>query len=255
MSWTFWTYRSRSSSLSCGIHDENKKVLEIVCHSCGKIKVDESNPEFVEATRTKNPKHRFDKVWRLCKPKLLCEQSPPQEENDDNGTTKQGHDGCGNTQPTIRKEGLKLVATWKAEKGDGDDEGAAQQPEKKIIKPANALQILRQISDMDIVKMGLNKDYSRPEWMILTVLPVPPPPVRPSVSRDGTSQGARAEDDLTYKLGDVLHANRNLMEAERTGSPQHVINQYEDLIQYHSSTYMDNDIAGQPAALQKSDVQ
>ncbi|GMG56485.1 unnamed protein product [Ambrosiozyma monospora] len=39
---------------------------------------------------------------------------------------------------------------------------------------------------------------------------------------------------------------------EMDGSPQHVISEFEALLQYHVATYMDNDIAGQPQALQKS---
>lgn len=100
--------------------------------------------------------------------------------------------------------------------------------------------------------MGLNKDYARPEWLIVTVLPVPPPPVRPSISMDGTGQGIRNEDDLTYKLGDIIRANGNVKQAKNEGSPQHIINDFEQLLQYHVATYMDNDIAGTPRALQKS---
>lgn len=115
-----------------------------------------------------------------------------------------------------------------------------------------ALNILKNISDADLRDMGLNKDYARPEWMIITVLPVPPPPVRPSISMDGTGQGLRNEDDLTYKLGDVLRANSNVRQALQEGSAGHVADEFDTLLQYHVATLMDNDIAGQPQALQKS---
>ena len=42
--------------------------------------------------------------------------------------------------------------------------------------------------------------------MILTVLPVPPPQVRPSIRMEGT--GGRGEDDLTVKLMDIMRANK-----------------------------------------------
>ncbi len=100
--------------------------------------------------------------------------------------------------------------------------------------------------------MGLNVDYARPEWLIVTVLPVPPPPVRPSISMDGSGTGLRNEDDLTYKLGDIIRANGNVRRRLPTASPQHIITDFENLLQYHVATYMDNDIAGQPQALQKS---
>ena len=51
-----------------------------------------------------------------------------------------------------------------------------------------AYNVLRRISDDDLRDMGLNLDYARPEWMIITVLPVPPPPVRQySHGRTGTA--------------------------------------------------------------------
>jgi DNA-directed RNA polymerase II subunit RPB1 len=174
-----------------------------------------------------------------------------QDENDENPKEpKHDHGGCGNAQPEIRKEGLKLTGTWKAQKGDDEDGG--QQAEKKPITPAMVLNIFRHISSDDIKRMGLSNDYARPEWMVITVLPVPPPPVRPSISMDGSGQGQRGEDDLTYKLGDVIKSNANVRRCETDGSPAHVMAEFESLLQFHVATYMDNDIAGMPKALQKS---
>ena len=182
----------------------------------------------------------------------MCESNPPNEDDDMDKTKvpKHDHGGCGNTQPTVRKKGLTLMGTWKAQKGDDDVEG--QQNETKPITPTMAYNIFRRISNEDIKTMGLSNDYARPEWMIITVLPVPPPPVRPSISVDGSGQGMQSEDDLTYKLGDIIRANGNVRRCEIDGSPQHVVTEFEQLLQFHVATYMDNDIAGQPQALQKS---
>lgn len=43
------------------------------------------------------------------------------------------------------------------------------------------LQIFKRISDADAILLGFHPQYARPEWLILQVLPIPPPPVRPSV--------------------------------------------------------------------------
>ena len=163
----------------------------------------------------------------------------------------QTHGGCGNVQPTIRREQLKLVGSWKLAKGD-EEEGTKGEAEKRVITPQMALNVFRNISDDDLARLGLNADYARPEWMILTVLPVPPPAVRPSISVDGTAQGMRSEDDLTYKLSDIIRANSNVRRCEQEGSPQHVVDEFIQLLQFHVATYMDNDIAGVPKALQKS---
>ena len=165
------------------------------------------------------------------------------------GGTKHDHGGCGNPQPEIRREGLKLSGTWKQTK---DESGDTRPAEKKVITPQMALNIFRHISPDDIRKLGLNNDYARPEWMIITVLPVPPPAVRPSVSIDNTPTGSRGEDDLTYKLGDIIRANGNVRRCEQEGSPTHVVAEFESLLQFHVATLMDNNIAGQPQAMQKS---
>lgn len=36
--------------------------------------------------------------------------------------------------------------------------------------------------------MGFNPKYARPDWMVLTAFPVPPPTVRPSVMMDGVNR-------------------------------------------------------------------
>lgn len=191
-----------------------------------------------QAIKIKDPKRRFNAVWSLCKVKMVCETEVPSD-NDPSQYVSRG--GCGNTQPSVRKDGLSLVGTWKKDKGADD----ADQPERRIISADEVLNVFKHISPEDSVRLGFNEDFARPEWMILTVLPVPPPPVRPSISFNETQRG---EDDLTYKLGDILKANINVQRLEINGSPQHVIQESEALLQFHVATYMDNDIAGQPQA-------
>lgn len=175
-----------------------------------------------------------------------------QEFDPDNKPSKpvHNHGGCGNTAPQIRKFPLELRQKIPKQKEDGGV--STKDFEEKTMRPSEVMEIFKRISDADLEDMGLNKDYARPEWLIVSVLPVPPPPVRPSISMDGTGQGIRNEDDLTYKLGDIIRANGNVRQALNEGSPQHIINDFEQLLQYHVATYMDNDIAGTPRALQKS---
>ena len=83
--------------------------------------------------------------------------------------------------------------------------------------------------DSDLHLLGLSDEYARPEWMVLTVMPVPPPPVRPSIAVDGGAM--RSEDDLTYKLGDIIKASANVRRCEGEGAPAHVISEFEQLLQ------------------------
>jgi DNA-directed RNA polymerase II subunit RPB1 len=99
---------------------------------------------------------------------------------------------------------------------------------KQPLLPAQVHQILKRITDSDLEDMGLSAEFARPDWMIITVLPVPPPPVRPSIQMDGTSRG---EDDLTHKLSDILKANANVKRCEQEGAPVHVVQEFEQLLQ------------------------
>ncbi|EON98349.1 putative dna-directed rna polymerase ii largest subunit protein [Phaeoacremonium minimum UCRPA7] len=235
-----------------GFIKKTKKILEMVCHNCSKVLADRSDPEFAAAVMTRDPKVRFQRVWEACKKKKRCENEVKQEDDEFNPEGKPkapafNHGGCGNIQPAVRHTALNLFAAYEVPQEEG-----GKVKEKKVITAEQAHNILRRISDSDLSDMGLNKDYARPEWMIVTVLPVPPPPVRPSISMDGTGQGMRNEDDLTFKLGDIIRANGNVKQAMQEGSPAHIAQDFEQLLQYHVATYMDNDIAGQPRALQKS---
>ena len=71
---------------------------------------------------------------------------------------------------------------------------------------------LQKMSDSDLHLLGLSDDFARPEWMVLTVTHVPPPPVRPSIAMDGGAM--RSEDDLTYKLGVIIKASANVRRCE-----------------------------------------
>ncbi|EAQ93469.1 DNA-directed RNA polymerase II largest subunit [Chaetomium globosum CBS 148.51] len=230
-----------------------KKLLEMVCHNCSKVLADREDEQYAAAMRIRDPKVRFKRVWDICKSKKRCENEVRKgkdgefKPDSENQAAEGGHGGCGNTQPVIRQQALTLWGSVETK-----DEDGVKTKEKKVITPEMALNIFRRMSDDEMIDIGLNISQARPEWMIITVLPVPPPPVRPSISMDGTGTGLRNEDDLTYKLGDIIRANGNVRQAIAEGSPQHIITDFENLLQYHVATYMDNDIAGQPQALQKS---
>ena len=58
---------------------------------------------------------------------------------------------------------------------------------------------------------GMDPRFARPDWMICTVLPVPPLAVRPAVVTFGS---ARNQDDLTHKLSDIIKTNQQLKRYE-----------------------------------------
>lgn len=102
------------------------------------------------------------------------------------------------------------------------------------------------INDNDIRYLGLN---IRPEWTILSVIPVLPITTRPSITLESSD---RSEDDLTHKLVDILRINQRLEENINSGAPQLIIEDLWDLLQYHVATYFDNGITGIPPARHRS---
>jgi DNA-directed RNA polymerase beta' subunit len=108
---------------------------------------------------------------------------------------------------------------------------------------------LERIPDQHLIFIGMDYHSSRPEWTIMKVLPVPPITVRPSITLDS---GDRSEDDLTHKLVDVLRINQRLRENRDAGAPQLIVEDLWELLQYHCTTYFDNQTAGIPPARHRS---
>ncbi|GJZ09185.1 RNA polymerase II largest subunit [Tanacetum coccineum] len=166
-------------------------------------------------------------------------------------TVEKGDGGCGSRQPTITIDGMKMVAEYKLSKKKNDD--AQQLPEpaerKQQLSAERVLSVLKRISDDDCLLLGLDPKYARPDWMILQVLPIPPPPVRPSVMMDTST---RCDDDLTHQLATIIRHNENLRRQECNGAPAHVISEFCQLLQFHIAAYFDNEFLGQPRATQRS---
>jgi DNA-directed RNA polymerase II subunit RPB1 len=90
---------------------------------------------------------------------------------------------------------------------------------------------------------------ARPDWMILTVLPVPPLCVRPSVLSFGIS---RSHDDLTYNLANILKANITLRQDEQSDATSHIIDEHLQRLQDNCATLIDNDMSGMPQSSHKN---
>lgn len=117
------------------------------------------------------------------------------------------------------------------------------------LMPTDVRERLERIPDEDIALFGMDAKSARPEWMVLTVLPVPPVTARPSITLES---GQRSEDDLTHKLVDIIRINQRFMENRDAGAPQLIIEDLWELLQYHISTYFNNEIPGLPPARHRS---
>lgn len=206
-----------------------KKIMKCVCFRCSKLLV---NPDgaIVQALRDKklSRQKRWEMMYRLCSKVRRCGQETL--------------DGCGAKQPdSIKREPIvKIVMEWK----DLSDES-----KKQVFNAEEVLRILKRITDRDAEILGFSKKYNRPEWMIATVLPVPPPSVRPSVRTD---TGQRSEDDLTHKLCDIVKSNNSLKSKIEKGASKEQIDIATQVLQYHIATFVDNNIPGINPAQQRT---
>ncbi len=119
----------------------------------------------------------------------------------------------------------------------------------KRLTPIEVRARLEKIPDEDVYIIGINPKFARPEWMVLTILPIPPVTIRPSITLE---TGERSEDDLTHKLGDIVRINQRLFENINAGAPEIIIEDLWDLLQYHVTTYFDNEVAQVPPARHRS---
>ena len=118
--------------------------------------------------------------------------------------------------------------------------------DKKTLNASALRERLENMTDDDLRLIGLG---IRPECLVLTLFPISPVTVRPSITLE---TGERSEDDLTHKLVDIVRINERLRENIDLGAPDFIIEDLWELLQYHVSTYLDNEISGVPPARHRS---
>tara|TARA_Y100000310_G_scaffold93787_2_gene91321 strand:- start:1221 stop:4016 length:2796 start_codon:yes stop_codon:yes gene_type:complete len=119
----------------------------------------------------------------------------------------------------------------------------------KRLSPIEIRTRLEKLTDEDAQLFGLAAPNVRPEWMVLTLMPIPPVTMRPSITLES---GERSEDDLTHKLGDIVRINQRLFENINAGAPEIIVEDLWDLLQYHITTYFDNAVSQLPPARHRS---
>jgi DNA-directed RNA polymerase II subunit RPB1 len=208
-----------------------KKILRCVCFRCSKLLINpESNIMKAILSKKLSRQKRWELVYKLCMKIKRCGQETL--------------DGCNAKQPDkiYRDTIVKVVMEWK-------EIMVADDVKKQVFRAEEILRILQRISNKDCEVLGFNHHYNRPEWMICTVFPVPPPSVRPSVRSD---TGQRSEDDLTHKLCDIVKSNNALKSRIEKGASKEQIDIGTQVLQYHVATFIDNKIPGINPAQQRT---
>jgi DNA-directed RNA polymerase II subunit RPB1 len=209
-------------------------VLQCVCIRCSKLLVDKNLHKNILKRRGEA---RWREILSKCKDISRCGQET--------------EDGCGARKPTkFTREGIaQIVAEWDNIEGAAVKDIKESTKQKQPLEVEYVLRLFRRITDEDVDFMGLNRFWCRPDWMICTVMPIPPPQVRPSVIQDNNQ---RSEDDLTHKLFDIIKNDQALQDKINSNQPKHIIDQYMAILQYHVATLVDNQIPGVAPSAQRS---
>ena len=196
-----------------------RKLLHVTCRSCGRVLLCPDEIEKIVGTED-------DQIGDfLYEEDVMKERICPH---------------CGDQQLKINFEIPITFSEVRIEDG--------KKVEHKL-NPADIRVRMEKIPDEDLIPLGINPEAARPEWMILTVLPVPPVTMRPSIILDN---GQRSEDDLTHKLVDIIRINQRFKENDDAGAPQLIIEDLWELLQYHVTTYINNEVFGWLPACHRS---
>jgi DNA-directed RNA polymerase II subunit RPB1 len=205
-----------------------QNILSCVCIRCSKLLVDKN---FRKHYLKRRGEARYREVLTASKEIKRCGQET--------------EDGCGARQPDryVREGIARIVAEWEDATGNGEKQ-------KQSLEVEYVLRLFRRVTDEDVDFLGLNRFWCRPDWMICTVLPIPPPQVRPSVIQDNNQ---RSEDDLTHKLAEIIKTNNTYLQPRiEAGAAKSVIDEWTNVLQYHVATLVDNQIPGVAPSAQRN---
>ncbi len=93
---------------------------------------------------------------------------------------------------------------------------------------------------------ALRRSGNKPEWMILIVLPVLPPDLRPMVQLDG---GRFATSDLNDLYRRVINRNNRLRHLIEIGAPEIIVRNEKRMLQEAVDSLIDNDRRGRAASI------
>ena len=114
---------------------------------------------------------------------------------------------------------------------------------KEIIESnATGPKRVKAIKRIEIIE-AFRKSGNRPEWMILTVLPVIPPDLRPMVQLDG---GRFASSDLNDLYRRVINRNNRLKRMIELGAPEMIVKNEKRMLQEAVDALIDNGRRGKP---------
>ena len=142
------------------------------------------------------------------------------------------------------------VGSFKAEMGaealrklleEIDVEKLANKLQKELVKASEQkkAKIIKRLDTVEAFKLSGN----RPEWMVMNVIPVIPPDLRPMVQLDG---GRFATSDLNDLYRRVINRNNRLKRLLELGAPEIIVRNEKRMLQESVDALIDNSRRGRP---------
>ncbi|WP_343246344.1 DNA-directed RNA polymerase subunit beta' [Diplocloster hominis] len=113
---------------------------------------------------------------------------------------------------------------------------------KKGLKESTGQKRARIIKRLEVVE-AFRESGNRPEWMIMTVIPVIPPDLRPMVQLDG---GRFATSDLNDLYRRIINRNNRLQRLLDLGAPDIIVRNEKRMLQEAVDALIDNGRRGRP---------
>lgn len=113
---------------------------------------------------------------------------------------------------------------------------------RKQLKDATGQKRARIIKRLEVVEAFRNSG-NKPEWMIMTVVPVIPPDIRPMVQLDG---GRFATSDLNDLYRRIINRNNRLARLLELGAPDIIVRNEKRMLQEAVDALIDNGRRGRP---------
>ena len=113
---------------------------------------------------------------------------------------------------------------------------------RKAMKDTSGQKRARIIKRLEVVD-AFRGSGNRPEWMIMTVIPVIPPDIRPMVQLDG---GRFATSDLNDLYRRIINRNNRLARLLELGAPDIIVRNEKRMLQEAVDALIDNGRRGRP---------
>ena len=113
---------------------------------------------------------------------------------------------------------------------------------RRALKDATGQKRARIIKRLEVVEAFRNSG-NRPEWMIMDIIPVIPPDIRPMVQLDG---GRFATSDLNDLYRRIINRNNRLARLLELGAPDIIVRNEKRMLQEAVDALIDNGRRGRP---------